>query len=181
MESGSACTERTGTSRSFLRREEESRPHRRDFPRCSQSGQEHYLEPGARECFSDTPAWDVDMNKRFWLAAAVAAASLCGDRHDAAAQTRPPNVLIIVADDMGYADIGVHGSRDIPTPNIDSLAAGGTRFTNAYVSGPYCSPTRAGLMTGRYPQRFGHEFNIGVGPLQRDHGLPLSERTLADR
>ena len=121
------------------------------------------------------------MNKRFWLAAAVAVATVCCTHEVAVAQTRPPNVLIIVADDMGYADIGVHGSRDIPTPNIDSLAAGGTRFTNAYVSGPYCSPTRAGLMTGRYPQRFGHEFNMGVGPLQRDHGLPLSERTLADR
>jgi arylsulfatase A-like enzyme len=99
----------------------------------------------------------------------------------AAAQTRPPNIVVIVADDMGYADIGVHGSRDIPTPNIDSLAAGGTRFTNAYVSGPYCSPTRAGLMTGRYPQRFGHEFNIGIGPSESDNGLPLSERTMADR
>ncbi len=99
----------------------------------------------------------------------------------AAGQGRAPNIVVIVADDMGYGDIGVHGSPDIPTPNIDSLAAGGTRFSNAYVSGPYCSPTRAGLMTGRYPQRFGHEFNVGVGPLSRDDGLPLSERTMADR
>ena len=114
--------------------------------------------------------------------AAVAVLALIGcTLHDAAAQTRTPNVVLIVADDMGYADIGVHGSTDIPTPNIDALAAGGTRFTNAYVSGPYCSPTRAGLMTGRYPQRFGHEFNIGVGPLETDNGLPLSEPTMADR
>ena len=114
--------------------------------------------------------------------AAVAVLALIGcTLHDAAAQTRTPNVVLIVADDMGYADIGVHGSTDIPTPNIDALAAGGTRFTNAYVSGPYCSPTRAGLMTGRYPQRFGHEFNIGVGPLETDNGLPLSETTIADR
>jgi arylsulfatase A-like enzyme len=96
-------------------------------------------------------------------------------------QGRPPNIVVIVADDMGYGDIGVHGSRDIPTPHIDSLAAGGTRFSNAYVSGPYCSPTRAGLMTGRYPQRFGHEFNLGVGPLMSENGMPLSERTMADR
>ena len=72
-----------------------------------------------------------------------------------------PNILIIVGDDMGYADIGVHGCKDIPTPNLDALAASGVRFTNGYVSGPYCSPTRAGLMTGRYQQRFGHEFNPG--------------------
>jgi arylsulfatase A-like enzyme len=91
---------------------------------------------------------------------------------------RPPNIVVIVADDMGYADIGVHGARDIPTPNIDALARGGIRFTDAYVTGPYCSPTRAGLLTGRYPQRFGHEFNLGLNP---GLGLPLDEKTLADR
>jgi arylsulfatase A-like enzyme len=93
-------------------------------------------------------------------------------------QTRPPNIVLLVADDMGYADIGVHGSKDIPTPSIDALAKAGVRFTDAYVTGPYCSPTRAGLLTGRYPQRFGHEFNIGPGG---EFGLPLSETTLADR
>src|SRR5262245_62761327 len=72
-----------------------------------------------------------------------------------------PNILIIVGDDMGYGDIGVHGCKDIPTPHIDSLAKNGVRCTNGYVSGPYCSPTRAGLMTGRYQTRFGHEFNPG--------------------
>ena len=92
---------------------------------------------------------------------------------------RPPNIVVIVADDMGYADIGVHGSRDIRTPNIDALARAGVRFTDAYVSGPYCSPTRAGLLTGRYPQRFGHEFNLGAE--HRDLGLPLGETTIADR
>src|SRR5262245_54796570 len=92
---------------------------------------------------------------------------------------RKPNILIIVADDMGYADLGVQGCKDIPTPNIDALANAGTRCTNGYVSGPYCSPTRAGLMTGRYQTRFGHEFNPGAkGP---DIGLPLTETTLADR
>src|SRR5919198_3824942 len=81
-----------------------------------------------------------------------------------AAETRKPNVLIILADDLGYADVGFHGCRDIPTPHIDSLAKNGIRFTSGYVSGPYCSPTRAGLMTGRYHDRFGHEFNPGAGP-----------------
>ena len=92
-------------------------------------------------------------------------------------QTRP-NILLIVSDDLGYGDLGVYGSRDIPTPNIDRLANSGIRFTNAYVSGPYCSPTRAGLMTGRYPQRFGHEFNPDGSP---EYGLPLTETTMADR
>ena len=100
---------------------------------------------------------------------------------DSGAQQRPPNIVVIVADDMGYADIGVHGSTDIPTPNIDALAAGGIRFTDAYVSGPYCGPTRAGLLTGRYPQRFGQEFNIGMAMgSHREAGLPLEERTMAD-
>jgi arylsulfatase A-like enzyme len=88
-----------------------------------------------------------------------------------------PNILFIVGDDMGYADVGFQGCKDIPTPNLDALAASGVRFTNGYVSGPYCSPTRAGLLTGRYQTRFGHEFNPGGAA----HGLPLTERTIADR
>jgi arylsulfatase A-like enzyme len=92
-----------------------------------------------------------------------------------------PNILIIVGDDMGYGDIGVHGCKDIPTPHIDSLAKNGIRCTSGYVSGPYCSPTRAGLMTGRYQQRFGHEFNPGPPPEGPDVGLALTETTLAQR
>jgi arylsulfatase A-like enzyme len=93
------------------------------------------------------------------------------------AATPRPNILIIVGDDMGYADVGFHHCKDIPTPNLDALAASGMRFTNGYVSGPYCSPTRAGLLTGRYQQRFGHEFNPGGGA----QGLPLTETTIANR
>ena len=88
-----------------------------------------------------------------------------------------PNILLIVGDDMGYGDVGFHGCEDIPTPNLDRLAAGGARFRSGYVSGPYCSPTRAGLLTGRYQQRFGHEFNPG-GPMT---GLPVSQTTIADQ
>ena len=95
----------------------------------------------------------------------------------AGGEHRRANVLLIVGDDMGYADVGFHGCRDIPTPHLDRLATGGARFSNGYVSGPYCSPTRAGLLTGRYQQRFGHEFNPG-GPMT---GLPVSETTIADR
>ncbi len=87
-----------------------------------------------------------------------------------------PNILVIVGDDMGYADVGFHGCKDIPTPHLDKLAADGVRFTNGYVTGPYCSPTRAGLLTGRYQTRFGHEFNPSG-----NQGLSLNESTLADR
>ena len=93
------------------------------------------------------------------------------------AADRKPNILIFLSDDVGWAEYGFQGAKDIPTPNIDRIAANGVRFTNGYVSGPYCSPTRAGLMTGRYQTRFGHEFN-GGGP---NFGLPLSEKTIADR
>src|SRR5262249_49336771 len=98
-------------------------------------------------------------------------------------QSQRPNILLIVSDDLGYADIGIYGGKDIPTPNIDGIARGGIRFTNAYVSGPYCSPTRAGLMTGRYPQRFGHEFqpeSAFSADGSTEFGLPLSQQTMAD-
>jgi arylsulfatase A-like enzyme len=119
------------------------------------------------------------------LAAAVLISTLCvstllvplASLHAADASAKRPNILIIVGDDMGFADVGFHGCRDIPTPHLDALAAAGVRFTNGYVTGPYCSPTRAGLLTGRYQNRFGHEFNPGGG----SQGLPVSEKTLADR
>ncbi len=93
---------------------------------------------------------------------------------------RNPNILVIVADDLGYGDIGIHGGRDVPTPNIDALAARGVRCTNGYVSAPYCSPSRAGFLTGRYPTRFGHEFNPHEGD-EGTLGLPLDQPTIADR
>ncbi len=93
-----------------------------------------------------------------------------------------PNVIVIISDDMGYADLGCHGCQDIATPSIDSIAQNGVRFTNGYVSCPVCSPTRAGIATGRYQQRFGHEYNTGPPPdgLAEDVGLPLTEVTIAD-
>jgi len=94
-----------------------------------------------------------------------------------------PNVLVILADDLGWGELGCQGfAKDIPTPNIDSIAKNGVRFTSGYVSGPYCSPTRAGFMTGRYQNRFGHEFNPGPAEAAVEHfGLPLTETTLGDR
>ena len=110
------------------------------------------------------------------------------------AQTTPPgpqhaaqhaartNIVLIVIDDLGYADLGCQGSADVRTPNIDALAAGGVRFTAGYVASPLCSPSRAGLLTGRYPQRFGLEFNGGMRqPGAPTFGLPTSEFTLAER
>src|SRR6478752_7362595 len=111
------------------------------------------------------------------LGCLIAAVALVGVGQSAQAK---PNILVIVGDDMGYADIGVHGCKDIPTPHIDSIAKNGIRCTSGYVSGPYCSPTRAGLMTGRYQQRFGHEFNPGPNPSEQ-FGLSLTEVTLADK
>lgn len=100
----------------------------------------------------------------------------------AALAAEKPNVVIIVADDLGYADLGVQGGKDIPTPQIDRLAKSGVRLTSGYVSGPYCSPTRAGLLTGRYQNRYGHEFNPGPpAAANQEVGLPLTETTLAER
>jgi arylsulfatase A-like enzyme len=94
------------------------------------------------------------------------------------AAAEQPNVLVILADDLGYRDVGFQGSPDIPTPHLDALAASGVRCTQGYVSCPVCSPSRAGLLTGRNGVRFGYEFN----PKDKDsYGLPVSEKTIADR
>jgi arylsulfatase A-like enzyme len=117
------------------------------------------------------------MNRIQLIAGALAL--LCAGAFRASAETKP-NVLVIVADDLGYGDIGIHGGKDVPTPNIDALAASGVRCTNGYVSAPYCSPARAGFLTGKYQTRFGHEFNPHVGD-ETKLGLPLDQRTIADR
>jgi arylsulfatase A-like enzyme len=90
------------------------------------------------------------------------------------ADAAKPNVLVIVADDLGYHDVGFQGSKEIPTPHLDKLAASGVRCTNGYVSHPFCSPTRAGMMSGRYQHRFGHENNPAWLPESLTEGLPLS-------
>ncbi|GAA4328840.1 sulfatase-like hydrolase/transferase [Flaviaesturariibacter amylovorans] len=77
--------------------------------------------------------------------------------------SRKPNIIVILIDDAGYVDFGFMGSKDLPTPQLDALAARSVRFTNAYVTASVCSPSRAGLLTGRYQQRFGYECNEGAG------------------
>ena len=114
---------------------------------------------------------------RTWWVSAVAA--LAAGVASAAAPRA--NVLVILADDLGYQDLGCQGSPDIRTPHIDSLAKNGIRCTSGYVSSCMCSPSRAGLLTGRSQSRFGHEINWeGDDPTGRK-GLPLDQRTIADR
>src|SRR5688572_19999339 len=79
------------------------------------------------------------------------------------ADTRKPNVVFILADDLGWTDLGCYGSRYYETPNIDRLAAQGMRFTSAYTCGPNCTPTRAALMTGQYGPRTGM-YTVGPDP-----------------
>ena len=95
------------------------------------------------------------------------------------AAEKRPNVVLILADDLGYGDMGCYGNPHIRTPNLDRLAASGVRFTDFHSSGPVCSPTRAGLMTGRYQQRCGiTEVITAAGT--RDNGLdPATQTTFA--
>lgn len=93
---------------------------------------------------------------------------------------QPPNLVVILADDLGYADVGFNGCTDIPTPNIDRIARDGVVFTDAYVTFTVCAPSRAGLLTGRYPQRFGFERNPSYQPDNPQIGLSLEEQTLAE-
>ena len=102
-----------------------------------------------------------------------------------AASSKPPNILLILADDMGYGDAGFAGSQYLRTPQLDALADSGLVCTQAYVCSPICSPSRAGLLTGRDPRRFGYQANLN----QASHayatrtdllGLPSGEHTLAN-
>jgi arylsulfatase A-like enzyme len=107
------------------------------------------------------------------VGAAGVLSGLAGTRSAAAAPARP-NIVYIVADDMGWGDVGFHGS-DIPTPNLDKLAKDGARLEQFYVQ-PMCTPTRAALMTGRYPLRYG--LQTGVIPGAGTYGLALDECVL---
>ena len=89
-----------------------------------------------------------------------------------------PNIIVIMADDLGYADVGFNGCKDIPTPNIDRLATSGARFTSAYVTAPNCGPSRAGFITGRLQSTFGWYANSDQ-PLDPQQGLPANIQTVA--
>jgi arylsulfatase A-like enzyme len=115
------------------------------------------------------------------FAAACAGPNTMEQRAATGGALAKPNIIVILADDLGYADISSYGGKRIATPNIDRIAKSGVIFTDGYSAAPVCSPSRAGLNTGRHPDRFGFEFNNG--PAQRDIeqnlGLPVGEVTLA--
>ncbi len=96
------------------------------------------------------------------------------------AADRPPNIVLIMADDLGYGDIGCYGSTVNRTPNLDKLAKGGIRFTDFHSNGPMCSPTRAALLTGLYQSRFGRRFESALNGAVKEAGLPLEAVTLAE-
>jgi arylsulfatase A-like enzyme len=98
------------------------------------------------------------------------------------APTRPPNIVLLVADDLGYGDLSSYSASGILTPHIDSIAAAGVRFTDAYVTAPVCNPSRAGFVSGRYQQRWGQEFNPGgqTGGDPPIGALPPTETTIAE-
>ncbi len=114
------------------------------------------------------------------LVVAVVAANSCRAETPA---TRP-NVLLVLCDDLGYGDVGFNGCRDIQTPELDALARGGTICTSAYVSHPFCGPSRMGLMTGRYAHAFGGAFNLppyGLGiDAYNKRGIPSNEKLISE-
>jgi arylsulfatase A-like enzyme len=113
---------------------------------------------------------------------AVAVAADSQKPADAKKGPTKPNFIVILIDDLGYSDIGAYGSKDIPTPHIDSLARNGTRFTSGYATCPVCTPSRAGLLTGRYQQRYGLEWVIAPDYRTKKTagGLDPREKTVAD-
>ena len=94
---------------------------------------------------------------------------------------RRPNVVVVFVDDLGYGDVGFTGGTEARTPNLDRLAAEGVVFANGYVTHPFCGPSRAGLLTGRYAARFGNDQNFAYVPDDPEHGLPVEETTFAAR
>jgi arylsulfatase A-like enzyme len=115
------------------------------------------------------------------LIVAVVAATLADSTaraQRAPASAEKPNVVLIITDDVGYGDLGSYGAPDIKTPNIDRLAREGVRFTDFYANGAVCTPTRAGLITGRYQQRVNLEWALSTSPVDLQRGLPVTGRSL---
>jgi arylsulfatase A-like enzyme len=120
------------------------------------------------------------LTNRAHFAVGINAAAVAGACCGAIQPEERPNIVLILADDLGYNDVGFHGCKEIPTPHLDRLAASGVQFSSGYVTHAYCSPSRAALLTGRYQQRFGHECNPMFDPDDETQGLPVGELTIAD-
>ncbi len=115
-----------------------------------------------------------------FLATSAIILAACAPNQSPENQNSKPNLVIILTDDQGYADVGFNGCEDIPTPHIDRIAHEGVRFTNGYVTYPVCSPSRAGMITGRYQGRFGYRRNPTLNPWDENAGLPLEEENIAE-
>src|SRR6266478_5141685 len=122
------------------------------------------------------------------ICAAITALSLNDPQSASGAEASKPNVIVIMTDDQGSVDAGCYGAPDLVTPGVDSLAAHGVRFTQFYSAAPVCSPSRAGLLTGRYPWMAGMPNNGPAPPSEKDdqsetltgEGLPSTQKTMAD-
>ena len=117
----------------------------------------------------------MTMLRYLFLLAVAAPCSLVAQ----AASSQRPNVVLIMTDDVGYGDLPAYGAPDVKTPNLDRLAREGVRLTDFYANGPTCTPTRVGLITGRYQQRYGHELPLGARhPADHERGLLPNGRSL---
>jgi arylsulfatase A-like enzyme len=117
--------------------------------------------------------------KRATVASLIALAVAGSSAHQQEpSSTRKPNVLLIITDDVGYGDFGSYGAPDIKTPNVDRLAKEGVRFTDFYANGAVCTPTRTGLISGRYQQRVGLEQALSTSAVDLQRGLPVTGRSL---
>jgi arylsulfatase A-like enzyme len=115
----------------------------------------------------------MNMKKAFtWMAAGAVSAPVAGF----SAQAQKPNVLLILVDDMGYGDAGFTGSKEIPTPHLDSIAANGVQFTSGYVTAPQCAPSRSGMLSGKYQNRINCEHNWQLD----DDGFPRDVRMFSE-
>ena len=113
------------------------------------------------------------MNKK--LIKGLAVLSLIVQSAFATEQMERPNILVILTDDMGYGDVGFNGATDIKTPTLDALAKQGTTFKSAYNAHPFCGPSRAGLMTGRYPHKIGSQYNLPTSNRSGGLGITTNE------
>ncbi|ANQ52447.1 sulfatase-like hydrolase/transferase [Flammeovirga sp. MY04] len=121
----------------------------------------------------------MKLNRLIALLLTAATFSVYADNQPEKSKKNPPNLIVVMVDDMGWADTGFNGCKDIPTPNIDRIANEGVKFNQGYVTFPVCGPSRAGFLTGRYQDRFGYTTNPSIDPTNEISGLPVEEETMA--